>query len=317
MKKIINFFKYIFDTTGLGFYYICLLLSRGFFYYFYLIFSFLNKLCFGKLFNRPKNYFKSLQNNAMASLVLVILFSLGLFYNIYIYVSNTDTVYVAEPIGVVDNAIQKKEVEEVKEEKEKENLNLFRQYSSKSIYDVNINELKNINSDTVSWITVDSTNINYPVVKTTNNDYYLNHDYNKMNTINGWVFMDFRNNSDLSDKNTIFYGHNLLNKTSFGSIANIFTDNWYNTSNHKIMIKNNMQINTYEVFSIYYIDPEVYYLQTSFFDDNSYMEFLNTLKSRSKYNYGIQLSSNDRIITLSTCTDDNKGRKVVHARLIQ
>ena len=138
-----------------------------------------------------------------------------------------------------------------------------------------------------------------------------------MNTINGWVFMDFRNNSDLSDKNTIFYGHNLLNKTSFGSIANIFTDNWYNTSNHKIMIKNNMQINTYEVFSIYYIDPEVYYLQTSFFDDNSYMEFLNTLKSRSKYNYGIQLSSNDRIITLSTCTDDNKGRKVVHARLIQ
>ena len=83
------------------------------------------------------------------------------------------------------------------------------------------------------------------------------------------------------------------------------------------MIKNNMQINTYEVFSIYYIDPEVYYLQTSFFDDNSYMEFLNTLKSRSKYNYGIQLSSNDRIITLSTCTDDNKGRKVVHARLIQ
>ena len=315
MKKLINFFKYIIDTTGLGFYYICLLLSRGFFYYFYLIFSFLNKLFFGKLFNLPKKCFRSLQNNAMASLALVIVFSLGLFYNIYIYTSDTDIVYIAEPTEIADNTIQEKVVEETKEEKE--SLNLFRQYSSKSIYDININELKNINNDTVSWITVDSTNINYPVVQYSDNDYYLNHDYNKMNTINGWIFMDFRNNSDLSDKNTIFYGHNLLNKTSFGSIANLFTDKWYNNSNHKIKIKNDLQIYTYEIFSIYYIDPEIYYLQTSFYDDASYIDFLNTLKSRSKYNFGVQLNPNDKIITLSTCTDDNKGRKVVHARLVQ
>ena len=299
MKKIIGFFKYIIDTTGLGFYYICLLLSRGFFYYFYLIFSFLNKVFFGKLFKLPKKFFRTQQNNAMASLALIIAFSFGLFYNIYIYATDADTVYVAEPVDIADNLIQEKVVEDVKEEKE--SLNLFRQYSSRSIYDVNINELRGINSDTVSWITVDSTNINYPVVKTADNDFYLNHDYNKMNTINGWIFMDFRNNNDLSDKNTIFYGHNLLNKTSFGSLSNLFTDKWYNNSNHKIKIKNDMQIYTYEVFSVYYIDPEIYYLQTSFYDDNSYMEFLSTLKSRSMYSFGVQLTSKDRIITLSTC----------------
>ena len=315
MKKIINFLRYIIDTTGLGFYYICLLLSRGFFYYFYLIFSFLNKIFFGKLFNGPKKYFKTLQNNAMASLILIIIFCLGLFYNIYIYVSDKDIVFVDEPIGVVEDVIQKKEVVDIKEEKE--NLNLFRQFSSRSIYDININDLRNTNQDTVSWITVDSTNINYPVVKGVDNEYYLNHDYNKMNTINGWVFMDFRNSIDLSDKNTIFYGHNLLNKTGFGSLSNLFTDNWFNNSNHKIMLKNDLQIYTYEIFSIYYIDPEIYYLQTSFYDDAGYTEFLNTLKNRSIKNFGIQLNSNDKIITLSTCTDDNKGRRVVHARLVQ
>ena len=315
MKKIIGFFKYIIDTTGLGFYYICLLLSRGFFYYFYLIFSFLNKLFFGKLFKLPKKVFRSLQNNAMASLTLIIVFCSALFYNLYIYVSDSDTVYVAEPVQIADNLIQEKVVEEVKEENV--SLNLFRQYSSRSIYDINLNELRNTNPDTVSWITVDSTNINYPVVKTADNDFYLSHDYNKMNTINGWIFMDFRNNPDMSDNNTIFYGHNLLNKTSFGSISNLFTDKWYNNSNHKIMIKNDSQIYTYEVFSVYYIDPEIYYLQTSFYDDTTYMEFLSTLKGRSLYNYGVQLTSKDKIITLSTCTDDNKGRKVVHARLIQ
>ena len=315
MKKIINFFKYIVDTTGLGFYYICLLLSRGFFYYFYLIFSVLNKICFGKL-KEPKKLFRSLQNNAMASLTLIILFSLGLFYNIYIYTTDADTVYVSEPVEVEERTVQEKVVEE-KKEAEKESLNLFRQYSSKNIYDVDLNELRNINPDTVSWITVDSSNINYPVVKGADNDFYLNHDYNKMSTINGWIFMDFRNNPDLGDKNTIFYRHNLLNKTSFGSVSNLFTDKWFNNSNHKIKIKNNMQIYTYEVFSVYYIDPEIYYLQTSFYDDNSYMIFLNTLKNRSLKNFNVQLTSNDRIITLSTCTDDNKGRRVVHAKLMQ
>ena len=128
--------------------------------------------------------------------------------------------------------------------------------------------------------------------------------------------MDYRNSPSMEDKNTIFYGHNLLNKTAFGSLANLFTDKWFNKSNHRITIRTESGIYTYEVFSVYYIDPEVYYLQTSFYNDETYKEFLDTLVSRSLYNFNVELSTDDQIITLSTCTEDNKNRKAMHARRI-
>ena len=55
---------------------------------------------------------------------------------------------------------------------------------------------------------VDGTNINYPIVQTTDNDFYLNHNILKRYSTDGWTFLDFRNNS-VNDKNTIFYGHNM------------------------------------------------------------------------------------------------------------
>ena len=70
------------------------------------------------------------------------------------------------------------------------------------------------------------------------------------------------------------------------------------------------------MFSVYTIDPEVYYLQNNFSDKESYIAFLNTLKSRSKFDFKLNLTSDDKIITLSTCTSDNQNRNVVHAKLI-
>ena len=85
---------------------------------------------------------------------------------------------------------------------------------------------------------------------------------------------------------------------------------------HKIIYITENKKYIYEVFSIYYSEPVTDYLQTSFYDDNSYTEFLNNLKKKSKYNFKVNVTSSDKIITLSTCTDDNKGRKVVHAKLV-
>ena len=90
---------------------------------------------------------------------------------------------------------------------------------------IDFNSLLGVNDQVVGWLSVDTTNINYPIVQTKNNDYYLNHDINKSLSGSGWTFMDYRNNPDMSDDNTIFYGHNLLNKTAFGSIDNIFKSN--------------------------------------------------------------------------------------------
>ena len=181
--------------------------------------------------------------------------------------------------------------------------------------EVSFTELRRTNSNTVVWLAVDGTNINYPIVKGSDNDYYLFHSFNRSYNKNGWVFMDYRN-QPMSDYNTIFYGHNLLNGTSLGTLGKIFTKSWYNNSNHKIIVMTDSSKYVYEVFACYYSKPVVDYLQVSFSGDNEFDGFIKNLKRKSRTNFNVNVSGKDRIITLSTCTDDNKGRKVVHAKLI-
>ena len=93
-------------------------------------------------------------------------------------------------------------------------------YIKVPIQNVDLEALKEKNNDTVGFINIKNTNINYPIVQTTNNDYYLNHAYDKSYNEAGWVFMDYRNNN-FNDFNTIIYGHGRLNKTVFGSLKDL------------------------------------------------------------------------------------------------
>lgn len=311
---MIKLFKNIYNTTSKGFYFLCSVISKGFFYYFYAICSFVEKL-----FNLLKSLFKRLQRDPSASFAVIFIFLVGVFFYTYIYSSSNSFVKI-KLNDITDNVINDKKSEnndDISNSGVTMETNLFRIYGKTNIDDINFTELSRVNSDVVTWLIVDSTNINYPIVKTSDNDFYLNHNFNKINDSNGWTFMDYRNSGNMDDENTIFYGHNLMNKTSFGSISSIFTDKWYKNSNHSIVVVTANGRFTYKIFSVYYSDPDSSYLQTNYNDSEQYLEFLNTLKSKSKYNFKEELNANDKIITLSTCTDDNKGRKVVHARLIK
>lgn len=190
-------------------------------------------------------------------------------------------------------------------------------YVSFPLMNVNFRELIQKNSDTVGWINVNNTNINYPMVQTSNNDYYLNHSYDKSVNEAGWVFLDFRNDNAFSDRNTIIYAHSRLDKTMFGSLSKVLKSSWYtDKSNHIIRISTPSEDTLWQIFSVYVIKEEAYYITVDFSDNDSYMDFLNTVKSRSKYNFNTELSSSDRIITLSTCYSDTE-RTVVHAKLIK
>lgn len=310
---MIKLFKNIYNTTSKGFYFLCSVISKGFFYYFYAVCSFVEKL-----FNLLKSLFKRLQRDPSASFAVIFIFLVGVFFYTYIYSSSNSFVKI-KLNDITDNVINDKKSENNDDTSNSGvtmETNLFRIYGKTNIDDINFTELSRVNSDVVAWLIVDSTNINYPIVKTSDNDFYLNHNFNKINDSNGWTFMDYRNSGNMDDENTIFYGHNLMNKTSFGSISSIFTDKWYKNSNHSIVVVTANGRFTYKIFSVYYSDPNSSYLQTNYNNSEQYLEFLNTLKSKSKYNFKEELNANDKIITLSTCTDDNKGRKVVHAKMI-
>ena len=87
-----------------------------------------------------------------------------------------------------------------------------------NIIDTNIESLKQKNKDTVGFIKVNGTNISYPVLQSSDNEYYLRHSFDNTYSQAGWIYMDYRNDSTLKDRNTIIYGHNMLNNTMFSEL---------------------------------------------------------------------------------------------------
>ena len=191
-------------------------------------------------------------------------------------------------------------------------------YVKVPFYDVDFSGLLEKNSDTIAYINVRGTNVNYPVVQTSNNDYYLTHAFDKSYNDAGWVYMDYRNNKNFGDFNTIIYGHGRLNKTVFGSLKTLLNKNWQNNKDNYILAISTPTVNyIYQIFSIYTIPTETYYIQTNFKDDNRRNLWISEMNKRNTSIINSPANINDIIITLSTCLNDDGMRVVVHAKLIK
>ena len=248
--------------------------------------------------NKSKRYKRIILNLVIYIMLLSILLYSGI--KIYKwYKDKTNNNKIAEQIR--DTVI----VEEKNEDENKE--------ESK----VDFNKLKEQNSDAVAWIKVNNTNIEYPVVKGSNNGFYLNHSFDKSNNSAGWIFADYRNKFDNTDKNIVIYGHNMKDNSMFGSLKNILNSDWYdNEENTNITLYTENEKCIYKVFSIYKIESEDYYIKTEFSDDNNFEQFVNTIKKRSIKEFNTDVSKDDNILTLSTCANNNKYRVVLHAKKI-
>ena len=173
------------------------------------------------------------------------------------------------------------------------------------------------NNDTVGWIQINNTKVNYPVVQADSNSYYLNRDYFKKKNSMGWIFMDYRNNIENLDRNTIIYGHNIKQGIMFGTIKNMMNKSWYSNANNQLITFNTLNKNMkWKIFSLYQINETEDYLKTEFESDDDYMNFLNMLKNRSKNNFNVELTPESKILTLSTCFS-HTTRHVVHAVVVE
>lgn len=191
-------------------------------------------------------------------------------------------------------------------------------YIKMNMLDVNFSELKKKNKDTIGWIKLEGTNVNYPVVQGTDNSYYLNHSFDKSYNKAGWVFMDYRNYYETLNKNTIIYAHARVDGTMFGTLKKVLNEEWHeNKSNHIIKFSTITKNYLWQIFSVYETKKESYYLTTKFSSDNDFNNFINVLKERSIFNFSATPKINDKIITLSTCKDSKGNRIVVHAILIK
>ena len=186
------------------------------------------------------------------------------------------------------------------------------------IAEYDFDKLKEINTDIVGYIEVDNTNISYPVVKSSDNSYYLNHSYKKEKNNIGSIFLDYRNDLDNLSKNNIIYGHGRLDNTMFGSLNNLLdSSNLDSKESYYITLSTPNSIMTFKIFSVYTIPKEGYYIKTYFSSNKYFKEFLETIMKRSIYNFNTDVSTNDKILTLSTCKDNFGKRVVVHAKLLK
>lgn len=205
----------------------------------------------------------------------------------------------------------------VNEPKKDDKNNDYWNYIKLPLINVNFNDLMNKNPDTVGFLKVNGTNINYPVVQTNDNKFYLNHSFDKSYNEAGWVFMDYRNDVNQLSDNTIIYAHGRWDTTMFGSLKNVFKNNWYqNTDNYVVHLSTPAYNSLWQVFSVYTIPTETYYITSNFGTDESYQKFLTTIQSRSVYKFNASVNTNDKILTLSTCLN-NKEKVVLHAKLIK
>ena len=104
----------------------------------------------------------------------------------------------------------------------------------------------------------------------------------------------------------------------FGSLTNTLKPNWYKNTDNQIIQLSTIKYNTmWQIFSIYKIEAESYYITTDFGSTESYQTFIDTMKSRSIYDFGIDVTTDDKLLTLSTCYNDNGIRLVVQAKLVK
>lgn len=194
--------------------------------------------------------------------------------------------------------------------------NPYWDYINMNMINVDFNGLKRTNPDVVGWLKVNGTNINYPFVQSSDNDYYLTHSFNKSYNGGGWVFLDYRNNGT-NNKNTIIYAHGRSDKTMFGTLKNVLNNGWLNnTNNYVIKLSTETENSLWQIFSVYRIPTTSDYLQTNFNDETEYQNFLDMIKDRSSHNFNTNVASTDNILTLSTCYN-NSDKMVVHAKLIK
>lgn len=176
---------------------------------------------------------------------------------------------------------------------------------------VDFENLQSINSDVVAWIRIEGTSINYPIVQSTDNEYYLQRDINKNYSYCGWIFMDYKNASSFIDKNTVIYGHNMKSGLMFADLQNVLNESL--GTEIIIEIYTPTEKLNYMVFSCYKEEPEEYAIKSNIVDDDTLGKYIKEMLKRSEISYNVVPDKSDKLLTLSTCDSTGENRILVHS----
>lgn len=178
-------------------------------------------------------------------------------------------------------------------------------------------ELRKVNEDIVGWINMEDTMIQYPIVQSRDNAFYLTRNYLKNDTRAGSIFMDYRNDVLHESPNTVVYGHRMRDGSMFAGLTNYLKKDFFNE--HRTFQYDTLyQSYEAEIFAVYETTVDFDYIQTDFQDLGEYAHYLQAVRKKSIYQTKTDVSTDDLILTLSTCDHvlaPKNGRLVVQAKL--
>lgn len=177
--------------------------------------------------------------------------------------------------------------------------------------------LSSVNRDIVAWLYCPDTAINYPVVQSGDNEYYLTHLVDGTENANGTLFIDWKNASGFADDNTVVYGHHMQSGKMFACLVEYADQGFYDAHPVIYMVtpEGKYKIELFSGYTTTY-DSSAYTLRCS--TRHEFAQWLREIAGRSDFKANMHLSTNDHIITLSTCSYSfYDARYVVHGRLTQ
>ena len=182
---------------------------------------------------------------------------------------------------------------------------------------INFKEVWETNPEVCAWIKVDGTVIDYPILQSSTpetEDFYLDHTLERKKSKAGAIYIQRYNNSDFSDRNTLIYGHNMLNGTMFGTLKKFRNGEFFN-QNRNIYVYTPNKILRYTIASAFVYDNRHILNSFNFQVDSDYQEFIDDVLHPAslarQVAEGLEITTDDKIITLSTCTSNDSERYLV------
>lgn len=180
------------------------------------------------------------------------------------------------------------------------------------------------NKSLIGWLKIDDTNIDYPVMQTVNNEYYLDHNYNQKYDKNGSIFLDKDCDIMNPGSNMIIYGHHMKSGKMFGNL-HLYSNREYYEKHKYIQFDTIYEEGIYEVMYVFrsrvYNEDDIVFKYYQFFDVATPEEFdsnMNEMARISLYDTGVTARFGDQLITLSTCDNtEQDGRFVVVAKKVK
>lgn len=230
----------------------------------------------------------------------------NLLINLILIIAIIVFVFCAYKLGTIFFGYYKgdKEYNEVKEK--------VVQQTEEGRFTVDFEELWNVNEDVIGWIRFDQPDIiNYPIVQGKDNQEYLDKTISGYPNTYGAIFLNVYNHAELTDQNSIIYGHRMNSKSMFGKLEEYQSEEFYKQYPYFYIYTPDGKELKYEIYSVGIVKDTSESYQTQFLSDEDFQAFVDVTKAASFYDTGVEVPDDAQVVTLSTCTKDNNEDRLV------